>query len=193
MWRKVRYVYERTESRLIMAKKTLHCDILSQSSIKKLQRDLEKYRDSLKYKARILAETLADRGVEIARVQIADLDAIFTGELIQSIHSEYVTSQKGGAIFVVVADSSHAVFVEFGTGVVGKESPYPYEFPEGVSWQYASGKTIRQLADGRYGWFYQKNGQWYFTEGMPSRPFMYRTSMELMQIVEKEAKKIFGK
>lgn len=172
-----------------MAKKTLHCDILSQSSIKQLQRDLEKYRDSLEYKARLLAETLAERGVEIARVQIADLDAIFTGELIQSIHSEYVTSQKSGAVFAVVADSGHAIYVEMGTGIVGAEHPYPGKLPA----VYAQGKTIRQLADGRYGWFYQKDGQWYFTEGMPSRPFMYNTTMELMQIVVKTAKEIFGR
>jgi len=173
-----------------MEKKTLHCDILSQSSIKQLQRGLEKYRDSLEYKARLLTETLAERGVEIARVQIADLDAIFTGELIQSIHSEYVTSQKGGAIFAVVADSEHAIYVEMGTGIVGAQHPYPGKLPT----VYAQGKTIRQLADGRYGWFYQdKDGNWWFTEGMPSRPFMYNTTMELYQIVFKTAKEIFEK
>lgn len=171
-----------------MAKRVFKADCLSISSIKQLQRDLTKYRDSLEYKARLLAETLAERGVEIARVQIADLDAIFTGELIQSIHSEYVTSQKGGAIFAVVADSSHAIYVEMGTGRVGAEHPYPGHLPA----VYAQGKTIRQLADGRYGWFYQRDGQWYFTEGMPSRPFMYNTTMELYQIVAETAKKIFG-
>lgn len=175
-----------------MAKKILKAD-LSVSSIRQLQKDLEKFRDSLEYKARLLAETLAERGVEVARVRIADLDAIFTGELISSIHSEYKGSQKGGAVFAVVADSDHAAFVEFGTGPIGQESPYPYELPEGVSWQYASGKTIRQLADGRYGWFYPRDGQWYFTEGMPARPFMYETSLELQKIVVEVAKEIFEK
>lgn len=176
-----------------MAKKVFKADCLSVSSIRQLQKDLEKYRDSLEYKARLLAEKLAERGVEIARVQISSLDAVFTGELLSSIHSEYKSSQKGGAIFAVVADSDHAAFVEFGTGIIGQESPYPYKLPEGVSWKYASGKTIRQLADGRYGWFYPKDGQWYFTEGMPSRPFMYNTSMELMQEIVKVAKEVFGK
>lgn len=175
-----------------MAKKILKAD-LSVSSIRKLQQDLEKYRDSIEYKTRLLAEKLAERGVEIARVHAASLDAIFTGELIGSIHSEYKGSQKGGAVFAVVADSDHAAFVEFGTGIVGQESPYPYELPEGVTWQYASGKTIRQLADGRYGWFYPKDGQWYFTEGMSARPFMYETSLELQKIVVETAKEIFGK
>ncbi len=177
-----------------MAKRVFKADRLSLSSIKQLQRDLEKYRDSLEYKAARLAETLAERGVEIARVQIADLNAIFTGELIQSIHSEYVTSQKGGAVFAVVADSSHAAFVEFGTGSKGEDKPYPYPLPEGVNWDYNVGKTIRQNpVTGTYYWFYPgEDGKWHYTEGMPSRPFMYNTAMELMQIVVKTAKEIFG-
>lgn len=177
-----------------MAKKPLKAD-LSISSIRNLQKELEKYRDSLTYKVRLLAEKLSERGVEIARVQIADLDAIFTGELIQSLHSEYKGSTQYGAIFAVVADSSHAVFVEFGTGQRGKDSPYPYPLPDGVSWDYATGKTIRQNAKtGAYYWFYPgQDGQWHYTEGMPARPFMYLTSMELIKEVPKIAKEIFGK
>ena len=173
-----------------MPKKILTAN-LSVSSIRQLQKNLEKYKDGLTYKATLLAERLSERGVEIARVQIADLDAIFTGELIQSLHSEYKGSTPYGAIFAVVTDSEHAAFVCFGTGIVGKESPYPYELPEGVTWDYASGKTIRQLADGRYGWLYPRDGKWYFTEGMPSRPFLHNTAMELREIVEKTAKEIF--
>lgn len=165
---------------------------LSQKSIQNAIQELRSYQNSLEYKCRLLAEKLAEKGVEIARVQVADLDAIFTGELIQSIHSEYQGSVKGGAIFAVVVDSSHAAFVEFGTGIVGQESPYPGELPDGVTWEYASGKTIRQLADGRYGWFYNRDGQWYFTEGMPSRPFMYYTAIELRKIILETAKEVFS-
>lgn len=176
-----------------MAKKVFKTD-LSISGIKALQKQLADYRDGLQFKCRELAEKLSERGVEIARVQIADLDAIFTGELIQSIHSEYKDSNKYGAIFAVVADSSHAVFVEFGTGQRGIDKPYPYPLPEGVSWDYATGKTIRQNAKtGKYYWFYPgQDGQWHYTEGMPSRPFMHITSMELIKEVPKIAKDIFG-
>lgn len=174
-----------------MAKKRLKAD-LSISGIRQLQKDIEKYQNSIEYKAKLLAENLADMGVEIARVKISSLDAIFTGELIQSVHTEYKSSILGGAIFCVVADSDHAVFVEFGTGVVGQKSPYPYPLPDGMTWEYASGKTIRQLSDGRYGWFYKgDNGQWYFTEGMESRPFMYETSLELEKKVVSVAKRVF--
>lgn len=174
-----------------MAKKVISMT-LSQKSVQNAIQEIRSYQNSLEYKCRLLAEKLAEKGVEIARVQVADLDAVFTGELIQSIHSEYVGSVKGGAIFSVVADSSHAVFVCFGTGIVGQESPYPGKLPDGVTWEYASGKTIRQLADGRYGWFYPKDGKWYFTEGMPSRPFMYYTANELRDLILETAKEVFA-
>lgn len=173
--------------------KTININLFDTKSIQAAVKTLRDYENSLEYKCMLLAETLAEKGVEIARVQIAALDAIFTSELLQSIHSEYVGAVKGGGVWAVVAGTDHAAFVEFGTGVVGKQSPYPYQLPEGVDWQYASGKTIRQLADGRYGWFYPADdGRWYFTEGMPSRPFMYLTAIELRDIVLQTAKVVFG-
>lgn len=176
-----------------MAKKTIKLNCFSQSSIQNAIKALQSYQDNLMYKCQLLAEKLAEKGVEIARVQIADLDAIFTSELLQSVHSEYKGSIKGGGVWAVVADSEHAAFVEFGTGIIGKANPYKGTLPEGVDWQYATGKTIRQLADGRYGWFYKgKDGNWYFTEGMPSRPFMYNTANELKSIVVSTAREVFG-
>lgn len=176
-----------------MAKHKITLNPLLQSSIQNAIKALQSYQDSLTYKCQLLAEKLAEKGVEIARVQIADLDAIFTSELLQSVHSEYRGSIKGGGVWAIVAGSKHAAFVEFGTGVIGKANPYKGTLPEGVDWQYASGKTIRQLADGRYGWFYKgKDGNWYFTEGMPSRPFMYNTANELRSIIVSTAKEVFG-
>ena len=173
-------------------KKAISMNCLSQSSIQNAIKQLRAYQDSLTYKCQMVAQKLAEKGVEIARVQIADLDAVFTSELLSSIHSEYEGSTKGGGVWAVVAGTDHAMFVEFGTGIVGKQSPYPGKLPDGVTWNYASGKTIRQLADGRYGWFYPSDdGNWYFTEGMPSRPFMYYTSLQLMKIVEKTVKEVF--
>lgn len=166
---------------------------LSQKSIQDAISQIKAYQNELTYKCQLLAEKLSERGVEIARLQLADLDAIFTTELISSVHSEYKGNVKGGGIWAVVAGTDHAMFVEFGTGIVGKRSPYPWKLPDGIDWQYASGKTIRQLADCRYGWFYQDdNGEWWFTEGMPSRPFMYYTAQELEKIVTETAKEVFG-
>lgn len=171
-----------------MAKKRLKADVLSQTSIADLKKNLIKYQDDLQIKLREFCRRLAEYGIEIAKGNIASLDAIFTGELINSIVLEEKESTKDRVVFVVSANSSHAIYVEMGTGMVGAESPYPGPLPA----VYAQGKTIRQLTDGRYGWFYQRDGQWYFTEGMPSRPFMYFASVEMQQKVVKIAKEVFG-
>ena len=175
-----------------MAKRKFKTD-LSVKGIETLKKNLLNYKDNtLQHKVDLLAKTLADKGVDIAQANVARLDAIFTGELINSIHTRYGGSANGTAIFYVVADSNHAAFVEFGTGQLGLEGGYPYPFPPGIDWQYNTGKTIFEIEPGQYGWFYQgDDGQWYFTQGMPSRPFFMETSLELMNIVAKTAKEIF--
>ena len=60
---------------------------LSEKSIQNAIRELRAYQNRLTYKCQLLAEKLAEKGVEIARVQNADLDAIFTSELISSVHA----------------------------------------------------------------------------------------------------------
>lgn len=173
-----------------MAKRVFKTD-LSVKGIEQLKKDLLNYKDNiLQHKVDLLAKTLADRGVDIAQTNVARLDAIFTGELINSIHTRYGGSSKGTAIFYIVADSDHAIYVEMGSGLIGASKPYPGKLPV----VYAQGKTIHHTKNGKYGWFYQDdNGDWYFTEGMPSRPFMYETSLEIMKEVVSVAKDIFKK
>lgn len=176
-----------------MAKRVFKAD-LSVKSIEELKNQLIDYRDNvIQAKTKELARRLAENGVEIAKANVTKLDAVFTGELMNSIHEKDGGSTKTSAIFYIVADSEHAAFVEFGAGQIGEEAPYPYPLPEGVKWEYNSGKTIFEISTGQYGWFYQKNGEWYFTQGMPSRPFMYETSLELYDIVLQTAKEVFGK
>lgn len=175
-----------------MAKRVFKTN-LSVKGIEQLKKDLLNYKNNiLQQKVNLLSKLLAEKGVDIAQVNVARLDAIFTGELISSIHTKYGGSTNGTAIFYVVADSNHAAFVEFGTGQLGMEGGYPYPFPEGVDWEYNTGKTIFEISPGQYGWFYPgDDGQWYFTQGMPSRPFMYETSLELMNLVVKTAREVF--
>ena len=167
---------------------------LSVKGINQLKADLIDYKDNiLRQKIQLLTERLANKGVEIAKSNIVNYDAVFTKELLENIVAKQGTSTKNNAIFYIVADSKHAIFVEFGTGQLGKEGGYPYPFPNNVDWKYNSGKTIIEISDGQYGWYYPANdGNWYFTQGMPSRPFMYETSLELMTLVVKTAKEVFS-
>ena len=152
---------------------------------------LEDKRDYLPDRVKMLVERLAESGVNIAKANVTKIDAIFTGELMNSIKLVEGGSTKETVIFYIVADSEHAAFVEFGTGQMGEEAPYPYPLPEGVEWNYNSGKTIFEISPGNYGWFYPRDGKWYFTQGMPSRPFLYETSLELQQLIVKTAKEVF--
>ena len=174
---------------------------LSVSSVKAAQKALEDYKKDLENKCLLLTKRLAEKGVEIAKAQIVGLDAVFTEELLESIHSE----DKGGNVWAVVAGTNHAMFVEFGTGQEGMTSPYPYEFPDGITWNYNSVQTIRQaLSDivvhgsvfvktGEYYWTYiGKDGKLHITKGMPSRPFMYNTANELREIILETAREVFN-
>ena len=128
-----------------MAKHKITLNPLSQNSIQNAIKALQSYQDSLTYKCQLLAEKLAEKGVEIARVEISDLDAVFTSELLQSVHSEYKGSVKGGGVWAVVTDSEHATFVEFGTGIIGKANPYKGTLPEGVDWNMQAVKPFDSL------------------------------------------------
>jgi hypothetical protein len=167
---------------------------LSVNGINNLKKEMINYRDNiLQQKLLLLTKILAEKGVIIAQANVARLDAIFTGELMGSIHPLNGGSGNNTAIFFIVADSEHAAFVEFGTGQMGMEAPYPYPLPPGADWEYNTGKTIFEISPGQYGWFYPGNdGRWYFTQGMPARPFMMETALELMMLVEKTAKEVFA-
>ena len=79
-----------------------------------------------------------------------------TGDLVGSIHTASVQLVGSVVQGFVVADSDHAMFVEFGTGLRG-EGTYPFPLPQ-------SGVPITGS------WVYDyKKQKWV---GMPSQPYM---------------------
>ncbi len=69
----------------------------SLSSIDAAIKEMQAYQEQLTHKCRILVKRVAEIGVEIARVNIADFDAIYSGELLSSIRAEYSGSVPDGA------------------------------------------------------------------------------------------------
>lgn len=173
-----------------------YINVLDPDSIEKALKDIEHYtKDILPQKVKEFTAALADEGVEIAKAEIVSLDAVFKGELLDSLYSKpYGRDSKTTVKYLIQTDSEHAMFVEFGTGIRGKQVPYEIyggQLPDG--YEYASGKTIHYISNGRYGWFYPVgDGTWRFTEGMPSRPFMYLTAAKLHSKVQQVAKRVFG-
>lgn len=167
-----------------MAKKVFKAD-LSVSSIRNLQKQLQDYQKDLVKKCEEFVRRLAERGVEIAEMKITDYDAIYTGELLASINAEQGAVIQNGAMWIVYTNCPWAKFVEFGTGIVGKNSPHPDTSI--VGWKYDVNEH------GEKGWFYFRDGEWHWTKGLPSRPFMWETSLQLTQEIVKIAKEVFGK
>ena len=155
---------------------------LNPKDIGRVIKDIEKYKRELTEKVNLLIGELTDHGVEIAKVQVRQLRAWYTGELESSI-SGYFSPSTG--VGIIKAGAPYAVYVEFGTGIVGSGSPHPA--PAG--WQYDVN------AHGESGWWYynDRDGKMHWTKGMPSRPFMYNTAKQLENECKIIAREVFNR
>lgn len=167
-----------------MAKYTFTSD-LSVKGIEKLKEELINYRDNtLQKKLDLFVERLALEGVIIAKTKIAEKDAVYTGELYKSMNLKRGDAIYNGSQWIIYTDCEWATYVEFGTGIIGMENPHPN--PSLAAWKYDVNEH------GEKGWFYFKDGEWHWTKGLPSRPFMYETARDLPATVTRIAKEVFG-
>ena len=163
---------------------------LSPEGVADAIKELQAYKKEVEIKAKLLVERLTDMGAELVRVKIVNMGAFDTGELLSGVSGYYSPSLNVGFIRVT---SDHVAFVEFGTGVVGKASPHPNaEYLAKAAWGYATGAKIFTTKDGKVGWIYPTDdGEYRFTEGMVSRPFMYETALELRREFPRIVREVF--
>lgn len=154
---------------------------LSVSELDRAIKEVKEYQRELNRKVDLLVQTLVARGVEVSKEFIQNMDAIYTGELLSSISGIYDATNHVGAIYT---DCEWAKFVIFGTGVRGAEAPSPYAAQ--VGWKYDYGNH------GEAGWYYFRDGEWHWTNGFPSRDFLWDTMMVLKQELNATAKQVFG-
>ena len=164
-----------------MAKKVIKFS-LDEKDIDRAIQEVELFKKDFIKKCDQLVEALTDYGVNVAKIQVSQLDAVYTGELMNSIEGYYSPSTNVG---IIKAGAYYAAYVEFGTGVVGSNSPHPN--PQG--WQYDIN------AHGDEGWVYydDDSGEFRWTKGFKSRPFMYNTARQLEKDCKKIAKEVFSK
>jgi hypothetical protein len=164
---------------------------LDPASIAKAIQELQEYQKDVERKVRLLVQRLTDYGANIARVKIVGMGAFYSGDLLSGVDGYYSPTLNAGFVKVT---SDHVAFVEFGTGVVGQNSPHRNgEYLAKAAWQYASGPKIFTTKDGKVGWIYPtKDGGFRFTEGMRSRPFMHETAMEMAMIFDQIAMGVFS-
>lgn len=169
---------------------TITVNLNESGSVKKAIKDLNKYKKKLEKNTSLLVQKLTDMGAKLVSVKIVSMGAYYSGQLLSGVTGYYSPTLNAG--FVKVA-SDHVAFVEFGTGIVGQNSPHKNgEYLAKAAWSYASGTKIFTTKNGKVGWIYPTdNGEFRFTEGMKSRPFMYETALELERKFPKIAKEVF--
>lgn len=148
---------------------------LTTRSIEDAIREVKEYKRELNDRVKALIKELVDKGVEIAKAQVRDLGAVYTGQLEESI-TGFFDEETG--LGIIRTDCPYAIYVEFGTGVVGERNPHP-EPIEG--WQY----DVNEHGDKGWWYFNERDQKWHWTKGMVSRPFMYNT----LQLLRAEAEK----
>ena len=157
---------------------------LSAREVKGAIAELRQLQAELNHKCELFARRLAEEGVILAQIKIMQYPAIYTGELLDSINAEPGSLLTNGSQWVIYTACEWAIYVEFGTGIVGSENPHP---EAGLAnWKYDIN------AHGEAGWHYFKDGEWHWTKGMPSRPFMYETGKDLRALIPKIAREVFG-
>lgn len=172
-----------------MATKTIQFT-LDVSSIAQAIQEVEKYKEDLVKAVDDLVRQLTEDGVRVASVNVQRLGALDTGELSDSFWGSFDETSHTG---ILRTDCWYAVFVEYGTGIVGAGSPYTGSFMPGsvsVTNPY-TGKSYTygaydQNGHGDQGWWYisERDGKMHWTKGQPSRPFFYQTYMELMRMAQ---------
>jgi len=148
---------------------------VSLGNIDKALKELQSYKKEFLAKEQFLLKRCVEEGVNIAK----ELCPVDFGDLQKSIQGRVEDST--GYIYT---ESPYAVFVEFGFGIVGATNPHP-EVPPG--WTYDSN------SHGKDGWVYfdVKRNEFRWSNGQPSKPFMWQTAQRLSQLIPKLAREVF--
>lgn len=148
---------------------------LSKQSISQAIREVNRFEKDLRETCWELVKVLTMEGAEIAQMQVAALDAVYTGELADSIGGMFFPSERRG---FVIAEAPYAIYVEYGTGAVGAGDASMPNGEKGDPHPEAQGNYDYDVnGHGIAGWVYKndRDGKWHWTAGYVSRPFMYNT------------------
>lgn len=160
---------------------------LTNKSIGKAVRELEKYRVWVVQKEKELRERLALRGATVASIQFAR--AIYTGSNDVSVRVD-----NTGSVAVIYAEGEAVAFIEFGSG-----AKYGYGHPQAGEHGFGPG-TYSDGPDGKGHWDdMDRNGNysgWWFgssqhTYGNPPAMAMYKTVQEIAENVTEVAQEVF--
>lgn len=181
-----------------MAKKTLSAT-LSVSSIKQLQKDLEKYRDGLTYKCELLVKRLAEEGIPVIDENMAkaaftvDEKGIQSGADPQHYTQVKINTFGSYARADLIVEGKELLFIEFGSGVYYNGAAGSSPHPKGGEFGYVIGSYGKGHGVQKVWGYYADSGELILTHGVEATMPMYKASLEIAQNVVKIAKDVFGK
>lgn len=157
---------------------------LSEKSINRAIKELERYKKWVEEKTCLLCERLAMIGAHEASVRFTT--AIYDGD--NDVSVEVKPTDNGWAI---IASGQAVAFIEFGAGVYHNPTePYPNPRPDGIVGigEYGKGYGKRQA------WgYYDESGELVLTRGVPAAMPMWYAAKEMEQEILKIAREVFAK
>lgn len=171
-------------------------NILSQSSIKDLIKDLKEYRNSLDSKMKEFMDKLVDIAVKEIEANIALAGITVGSDGVESgsdiTHTTEVTQVDGEsyAKATITVSGKEILFIEFGAGVYYNDPPSSH--PKGEEFgftigSYGKGFGLRQV----WGYF-DDNGELRLTHGVKATMPMYKAIQRVNLEAPKIAKQVFG-
>lgn len=170
---------------------------LTPEAIDRAISEVRLFNGMLKMAMQSLIDYLAEKGVEVARAELIFFDdpAYMSGALSESVQYR---SSKGEAVITAgeglqTKYGSYAMFVEYGTGIVGDENPNPQAAEVGYQYDVHG--------HGHHGWWYpapwgtmqaDDGTMLAWTKGMPPRPFMQHTLYDLEDEAEMEGARVIA-
>ena len=171
---------------------------LNTASIHKEIKRLQKVRDELEENLDFFMRYIAVEAEDYCRKACPEGIIDHEGKhLKDTIRADYNPATK---LIRITAGSYWALYVEYGTGIVGAGSPHPapevdwtYGTREGGWWYRVTEEVYAQMKElGMTVGENKTEGLFYaHTKGMPSRPFMYETKVFIQDLIRKEAKEFF--
>lgn len=175
--------------------KTLNVDILSQSSIRQLCKELKTYQEEIIQKTKTLVKRLSEQGIKVAEAKIGESPL---GQYV-TLKTD-ITEEKAGCKAILVAtgatrqsknypDFQILLAIEFGAGIHynQKANPNAEKFGLGV------GTFPGQTHAFEEGWSYwdDETQKWCYSHGVKATMPMYHASIEMITNCVKTARDVF--
>ena len=170
---------------------------LSSDDIKENIKKLQEFQKSLTNAGEEIVDKLCELGIEEIQTNYSQTPFKDGNEDVGFFIVGSSSKKKVGV------SGSQVLYNEFGTGTAGERNPHPQKNDYSLN-AYNSGKTIRRnqkensnatqngIPEGELYWTYIKDGQKYYTQGIPAGQQVYKTAKVLQKKKIEISKKVVG-